>query len=214
MEIYAYLVLHIFAYFVHAMYMVYLHICAYFGFAYFSIVMLIMYIYYIVFICLFVHIPAYLVLHIAAYFVHISAYLNLHVMAFYPHAYSSMQHIYLHISAYLCIFGAYYAHILHILICMFVHISCIFGTAYFVHIYAYFNLHIMAYLPLCIFKLISAYLHLLCLPRPISLINIHTAAGAQRERCFFRRLTLPNFLSSNRPHTCLKIPARRLADKG
>ena len=110
---------------------------------------------------------------------------------------------------------AYFRLIMHIycifLICIFVHISCIFGTAYFVHISTYFNLHVMAYLPLCIFKLISAYLHLLCLPRPISLINIQTAAGAQRERCFFR---LPNFLSFNRPHTRLKITAGRLAYKG
>ena len=58
---------------------------------------------------------------------------------------------------------------------------------------------------------ISAYLLLLCLPRPISLINIQTAAGAQRERGFFRG---PNFLSFNRPHTRLKIPMRRLADNG
>ena len=39
---------------------------------------------------------------------------------------------------------------------IFVHISCIFDTAYFVHIFAYFNnfnLHVMAYLPLCIFSI-------------------------------------------------------------
>ena len=97
------------------------------------------------------------------------------------------------------------------LIRIFVHISCIFGTAYFVDISPCLILHIMAYLPLCIFKLISAYLHLLCLPRPISLINIQTAAGAQRQCCFFRQ---PIFLSFNRPHTRLKTPARSLADKG
>ena len=74
----------------------------------------------------------------------------------------------------------------------------------------------MAYLPLCIFKLISAYLHLLCLPRPISLINIQTAAipGAQRECGFFLWLIRPIFLSFNRPHMALKIQARRLANKG
>ena len=106
----------------------------------------------------------------------------------------------LHICAY---FVHIYAHC-NLLICAY---SCMFGTAYF-------NLHIMANLPLCIIKLISAYLHLLCLQRPFSLINIHTAARAQRERCFFRRLDLPIFLSFNRPHTPRKIPARRLANQG
>ena len=52
---------------------------------------------------------------------------------------------------------AYFWLIMHIycifLMCIFVHITCIFGTAYFVHISTYFNLHVMAYLPLCIFKL-------------------------------------------------------------
>ena len=197
--------------------MVFLHISAYFVFAYFSIFMLIRHIYCIFLVCLFVHIPAlaYFVLHIAAYFVHISAYLIVQIMSYLTPC--IFKHI-THISAYKMHIYVYFGLIMHIycifLICTFVHISCIFGIAYFVHISTYFNLHTMAYLPLCIFKLISAYLHLLCLPRPISLINIHTAAGAQRERCFFRRLTLPNFLSSNRPHTCLKIPARRLADKG
>ena len=62
--------------------------------------------------------------------------------------------------------------------CIFRQFSCIF-------------LHIMAYLPLCIFKLISAYLHLICLPRPISFMNIQTAAGAKREPCCFRQLILP-----------------------
>ena len=38
--------------------------------------------------------------------------------------------------------------------------------------------------------------------------------GAQNERGFFRWLILPNFLSFNRPHTRLKIPVRRPADKG
>ena len=102
------------------------------------------------------------------------------------------------------------------LICIFAHISCMFGykkfgTAYFVYISAYFNLNVMAYLPLCILKLISAYLHLLCPPRPIKLINIQTAAGAQRKHYFFR---LPNFLSFNCPHTRLKITVRRLAYNG
>ena len=93
-------------------------------------------------------------------------------------------------------------------------ISCIFGPAV-LHISCIFlqnfNLHVMAYLPLCKFKLVSAYLHLLCLPRPISLINIQTAAGAQREHDFFRR---PNFLIFNRPHTRLKITVGRLANEG
>ena len=77
--------------------------------------------------------------------------------------------------AYLCNFLAYFTLDMH-----------------FVYSTAYFNLHTLAYLPglLCIFKLISTYLLLLCLPRPISLINIQTAAGAQRERCFFRQLIL------------------------
>ena len=200
MHIWFCIFVHILCIFMH---MVFLHICAYFVFAYFSIFMLIMHIYCIFLVCLFVHIPAYFVLHIAAYFVHISAYLNMHIMAYLPSC--IFKHI-THISAYKMHIYAYFRLIVHIycifLICIFVHISCIFGTAYFVHISAYFNLHIMAYLPLCIFKLISAYLHLLCLPRPISLIKIQTAAGAQRKRCFFRR---PNFLSFNRPHTRLKI---------
>ena len=38
--------------------------------------------------------------------------------------------------------------------------------------------------------------------------------GAQLERCFFRLLILPIFLSFNRPHTPLKILARCLANKG
>ena len=162
------------------------------------------YIAYFLFACL-LHIPAYLVMHVAAYFEHISAYLNLHIMAYLPSC--IFKHI-THISAYKMHIYAYFRLIMHIycifLICIFVHISCIFGTAYFVHISAYFNLHIMAYLPLCIFKLISAYLPLLCLPRPISFINIQTAVGAQRERCFFCRLNLPIFLSFNSPYTPLK----------
>ena len=109
---------------------------------------------------------------------------------------------YLHTKAYLCIFRAYYAHVLHIshmhICAYFLHIRyCI-----FLHISTYFNFDVMAYLPLCTFKFISAYLHLLCLRRPISVINIQTAAGAQRERCFFRQ---PNFLSFNRPHTVIRV---------
>ena len=104
-------------------------------------------------------------------------------------------HIYLHISAYLCIFWAYCAHILHfshlhlcanfllIWFCLFRAYLCIFS----------FASNGQAYLPLCIFNFFSAYLHSLCLPRPgrpISSINIQTAAGAQRE-CFFRLVLLP-----------------------
>ena len=72
-----------------------------------------------------------------------------------------------HISAYKMHIYAYFRLIMHIycifLICIFVHISCMYGTAYFVHISTYLNLNTIAYLPLCIFKFISAYLHLLCL---------------------------------------------------
>ena len=66
---------------------------------------------------------------------------------------------------------AYFWLIMHtyciFLIFIIVQISCILGSAYFMHISAYFNFYIIAYLPLCIFKLISAYLGLLCFPRPI-----------------------------------------------
>ena len=83
----------------------------------------------------------------------------LYIFKHITHIYAYNQHIY-----------AYFGLIMHIfcifLIFMFVNISCIFGTAYFVHVSAYSNLHMMAYLPLCIIKLISAYLHLLCLQRP------------------------------------------------
>ena len=208
MHIYAYSVLHICAKFVHIYaYGIFAYmwpLCPYFVFPNFCIFMLIMHIYFIFLVCLFVHIPAYLYCIFRAYFVHISAYLNMHIMAYFPSC--IFKHI-TNISANKMHICAYFGLIMHI----FVHISCIFGTEYLVNISTYFNLHVMAYLPLCIFKLISAYLHLLCLPRPISLINIQTAAGALRERCFFRR---PNFLSVNRPHTRLKITAGRLADKG
>ena len=166
--------------------------------------------------CIFQHIYAYYahLLHISyllvcehscifctAYCCIFYAYLNQHIIAYLPSC--IFKHM-THISAYKMHIYAYFGLIVHIycifLICIFMHISCIFDTAYFVHISAYFNLHVTAYLPLCIFKLLSAYLHLLCLPRPMNLTNIQNAAGAQRERCFFRR---PNFLSFNRPHTRL-----------
>ena len=72
-------------------------------------------------------------------------------------------------NTYICMLNAYLCTLLILqihcifFICIFVYISCIFGTACFGHISAYFNL------PLCIFKLISVYLHLLCLPNQISL---------------------------------------------
>ena len=123
----------------------------------------------------------------------------LYIFKHITHIYAYNQHIY-----------AYFGLIMHIfcifLIFMFVNISCIFGTAYFVHVSAYSNLHMMAYLPLCIIKLISAYLHLLCLPGPISLINYQNAAGAQCERCFSRQLIPPIFLSFNHPLTPLNTP--------
>ena len=96
--------------------------------------------------------------------------------------------------AYLCIFLA----------CLVLHIWCI-----FLHILICMQWHIYPYAYSSLFQLmrIQAYfsLHFLCLPRPIRLINIQTAAG------FFRR---PNFLSFNRPHTRLIITAGRLAYKG
>ena len=95
--------------------------------------------------------------------------------------------------SYLCIF------LVHLVL----QISCI-----FLHILICVSWHIY---PCAYSSLFRHILHLLCLPRPISLINIQTAAGAQRERCFFRR---PSFLSFNCPHTRLKITVRRLADKG
>ena len=120
-------------------------------------------------------------------------------------------------------------------------IYCIFLLAYFriflhiwycilLHFAAYFclNLHIMAFLPVCILKHIThmfaskmqifffenvylcifafAYLYIFLLPRPISLINIQTATCVRRERSFFHLLSLLLFLCFNRPLTPLKFP--------
>ena len=63
-----------------------------------------------------------------------------------------------------------------------------FGTAYFnLHNGKFTLMHNQAYFS--IFTLIMP-------SKAISLINIHTAAGAQRERCFFHRLDLPSFSAS------------------
>ena len=126
---------------------IYVHIL----FCIFQHIMLIMHIYCTFLMCLFEYIPAYLVLHIAAYFVHISAHLNLHIiMAYSPSCiFKHTKHISaykMHIYAY-CLFFTYIAYF-----------SFAYGTAYFVHVSVYFDLHIMTCLPLCIFKLISAYL--------------------------------------------------------
>ena len=90
--------------------------------------MLVVHIYCIFLICLFMYIPAYLVLHIATYFLHISAHLNLPIMA--PGIFTLMHiqanNTYMHINVYLCIFLAYYAHILHI--------SHFYNCANFLHI--------------------------------------------------------------------------------
>ena len=207
---------HIYAYFENAYLCIfgfaYLCIfCAYLCIWYFCIYVHIWFLHILAYLCLLCTYIAYLVfaclckiLHILYCILYCSifyAYLNQHIIAYLPSC--IFKHM-THISAYKMHIYAYFGLIVHIycifLICIFMHISCIFDTAYFVHISAYFNLHVTAYLPLCIFKLLSAYLHLLCLPRPINLTNIQTAAGAQRERCFFRR---PNFLSFNRPHTRL-----------
>ena len=120
-------------------------------------------------------------------------------------------------------------------------IYCIFLLAYFriflhiwycilLHFAAYFclNLHIMAFLPVCILKHIThmfaskmqifffenvylcifafAYLYIFLLPRPISLINIQTATCVRRERSFFHLLSLLLFLCFNRPLTPLNVP--------
>ena len=170
--IYAYLVLHICAYFVH--------IYAYGMFAYMCIFCF----------CIFQHIWPYYTHILRISYLHIPAYSYIFGTAYYciSRAYFLDLHILIciqgHITlihiqkynTYFCIqmyIYAYFWLFMHIywifLICIFVQISCIFGTTYFMHISAYFNLHIMACFPLCIFQLISAYLHLLCLPRPISL---------------------------------------------
>ena len=53
------------------------------------------------------------------------------------------------------------------LICIFVQISCLCGSAYFVHISAYFHLHKMAYLPLCNNMHIQVYFSIFTLIMPV-----------------------------------------------
>ena len=84
------------------------------------------------------HIYAYLVLHICAYLVHISAYgICAYIWIF----------CFCIFFAYLCLLCTYIAYFLFAYLCIFLHIwYCILP-----HI----NLHIMAYLPVCIFKQIT-----------------------------------------------------------
>ena len=96
----------------------------------------------------------------------------------------------MHILGLLCTYIAYFsfASLCKFLAYVVLLISCI-----FLHIFICIKWHIYPYAIICIFKFISAYLHLLCLSRPgrpISLINIQIAAGAQRQ-CFFRLVLLP-----------------------
>ena len=140
-----------------------------------------MHIYCIFLFCLFPQIPAYLVLHSAAYFLHIFTYLNLHIMAYLP----------------VCIVK----HITHMFACKMqiysyfekVHL-CIFGFAYL-----YILLHFYAFLFL-------AYLSIILLPRPISLMNIQTATCVRRERSFFHLLSLLLFPCFNSPLKPLNVP--------
>ena len=69
------------------------------------------------------------------------------------------------------------------------------------HIWFCIFVHIIAYL--CIFL---AYLSIILLPRPISLMNIQTATCVRRERSFFHLLSLLLFLCFNRPLTPLNVP--------
>ena len=104
MHIFAYLVFHIYAYFLHIyVYGNFASMCI-FCVCIFWYVFLVMHMYCIFLICLFVHVPAYLVLHIAAYFLTISAHLNLHIMAYLPfcilkhrtRVYAYKMHIYVY----------------------------------------------------------------------------------------------------------------------
>ena len=60
------------------------------------------------------------------------------------------------------------------------YISCIFGTAYFVHISAYFNLHIMAYclffIYMCIFVYISCLFGIAYFVHISAYFNLHIMA--------------------------------------
>ena len=132
--------------------------------------------------CLFPHIPAYLVLHIAAYFLHILAYLNLHIMAYLPVCiFKHITHMFAGKMQIYSYFEKVYSILMHIWFCIFV--------------------HIIAYL--CIFL---AYLSIILLPRPISLLNIQSATCVRREHSFFHLLSLLLFLCFNRPLTPLNIP--------
>ena len=136
MHIYACLVFHICAYFVHIhAYGNFAYMCI-FCFCIFDHIMFIMHTFCIFLICLFVHIPAYLVLHIAAYFMHISAYLNLHIMAYLPscifkhvtHISAYKMHIYAYclLCTYISYFSLAYAYLCIFLSFLVLRISCIF----------------------------------------------------------------------------------------
>ena len=80
----------------------------------------------------------------------------------------------------------------------------------FIHIlkrytYAYIVLHICAYY--CIFMhSFLAYLSIILVPRPISLMNIQTVTCVRREHSFFHLLSLLLFLCFNSPLTPLNVP--------
>ena len=80
---------------------------------------------------------------------------------------------------------AYFGLVMHIycifLICImiFVQISCMCGSAYFVHISAYFNMHIMAYLPSCCVMHITPYFRIFTLIIPSKTQNLPRARNAR-----------------------------------
>ena len=152
LHIWAYKIINICTYFENAYICIFgLHICAYF--------------------CAYLlhashlHICAYSCIFCTAYcciFHTFSAYFNLHIRAYLP------LYIFKHIT-HMCAYKYIYKHILALL-CTYI---AYFSLAYLCKFLAYLVLHIlhivlnnstMAYLPLCIFQLISAHLHLLCLP--------------------------------------------------
>ena len=81
------------------------------------------------------------------------------------------------------------------------------------HIYSYFEKVYLCifcfaylYILLHIYAFFLAYLSIILLPRPISLMNIQTATCVRRERSFFHLLSLLLFLCFNRPLTPLNVP--------
>ena len=96
-------------------------------------------------------------------------------------------------------------------VCIFKHITHMF--AWKMQIYSYFERYTHAYLVLhicayyCIFMhFFSAFLSIILLPRPISLMNIQTATCVRRESSFFHLLSLLLFLCFIRPLTPLNLP--------